>query len=86
MVLFLKPTVSCKKARLQKMSKHKDKMWITAKMTKQMRTNEEDQDDEEYLQYEKLNPSLAGSLASGTTAVPSTHLTLSLLRQKEFLL
>lgn len=34
-----------------------------------------------HLQYEKLTPSLAGSLRSWTTAVPSATLTLSLLRQ-----
>lgn len=44
---------------------------------------EEDKDEEEYLQYEKLTPSWAGSLLSGITAVPSATLTLSLLRDRQ---
>lgn len=44
--------------------------------------NEEDK-EEQYLQYEKPTPSLAGSLRSWTTAVPSTTLTLSLLRARQ---
>ncbi len=43
---------------------------------------EEDEDEEEYLQYEKLTPSWAGSLRSRTTAVPSATLTLSLLTER----
>ena len=43
-------------------------------------THEEEKDEEENSQYEKLTPSLAGSLGSRITAVPTAVLHFSLLR------
>lgn len=63
------------KTKLQKVTKKSEKT--------KAKTTEEDEDEEAYLQYEKLTPSWAGSLGSRTTAVPSATLTLSLLRDRE---
>lgn len=50
-------------------------------MTNQRREEDKAKNEGQNLQYEKPTPSLAGSLRSWTTAVPSATLTLSLLRQ-----